>query len=91
VQAEPLKPVLKALGTEVLILKCGEPLSSCAFKSILRRYREAELTHGRVAMLATVGIVVGEKVEVGTMRATSSDAHSSFSSFSSFSSSSSCS
>jgi hypothetical protein len=29
----------------------------------LKRYREAELTHGRVAMLATVGFIVGEKVE----------------------------
>ena len=29
----------------------------------LRRYREAELTHGRVAMLAVVGFLVGEKVE----------------------------
>ena len=29
----------------------------------LRRYREAELTHGRVAMLAAVGFLVGEKVE----------------------------
>merc|ERR1719445_776094 len=27
------------------------------------RYREAEVTHGRVAMLATVGFLVGEKVE----------------------------
>jgi len=27
------------------------------------RYREAELTHGRVAMLSTVGFVVGEQVE----------------------------
>jgi len=27
------------------------------------RYREAELTHGRVAMLATVGFLVGEQVE----------------------------
>lgn len=26
-------------------------------------YREAEITHGRVAMLATVGFLVGEKVE----------------------------
>ncbi len=30
---------------------------------ILKRYREAEVTHGRVAMLATVGFLVGEKVE----------------------------
>jgi Chlorophyll A-B binding protein len=29
----------------------------------LKRYREAELTHGRVGMLATVGFLVGEKVE----------------------------
>ena len=29
----------------------------------LKRYREAELTHGRVAMLASVGMLVGEAVE----------------------------
>jgi hypothetical protein len=29
----------------------------------LRRYREAETTHGRVAMLAVVGFLVGEAVE----------------------------
>eukprot|EP00593_Proboscia_inermis_P011666 CAMPEP_0171322722 /NCGR_PEP_ID=MMETSP0816-20121228/115132_1 /TAXON_ID=420281 /ORGANISM="Proboscia inermis, Strain CCAP1064/1" /LENGTH=290 /DNA_ID=CAMNT_0011821267 /DNA_START=56 /DNA_END=929 /DNA_ORIENTATION=+ len=29
----------------------------------LLRYREAEITHGRVAMLATIGFLVGEKVE----------------------------
>jgi len=29
----------------------------------LRRYREAELTHGRVAMLAVIGFLVGEAVE----------------------------
>jgi hypothetical protein len=29
----------------------------------IRRYREAEITHGRVAMLAVVGFLVGEKVE----------------------------
>jgi hypothetical protein len=29
----------------------------------LKRYREAELTHGRVAMLAAVGFLVGEAVE----------------------------
>jgi len=28
----------------------------------LKRYREAEVTHGRVAMLATVGFLVGEQV-----------------------------
>jgi len=32
-------------------------------ENTLKRYREAELTHGRVAMLATVGFLVGEKVE----------------------------
>jgi hypothetical protein len=34
-----------------------------ADEGTLKRYREAELTHGRVAMLATVGFLVGEKVE----------------------------
>merc|ERR1712216_315123 len=29
----------------------------------LQRYREAELTHGRVSMIATVGFLVGEQVE----------------------------
>mmetsp|Transcript_23760 Transcript_23760/g.27044 ORF Transcript_23760/g.27044 Transcript_23760/m.27044 type:complete len:215 (+) Transcript_23760:71-715(+) len=29
----------------------------------LKRYREAEVTHGRVAMLATIGFLVGEQVE----------------------------
>ena len=34
-----------------------------ADEATMKRYREAELTHGRVAMLATVGFLVGEKVE----------------------------
>ena len=33
-----------------------------ADQNTLKRYREAELIHGRVAMLATVGFLVGEKV-----------------------------
>merc|ERR1719243_343453 len=35
-------------------------LSEGASPSELKRYREAELTHGRVAMLASVGFLVGE-------------------------------
>lgn len=38
-------------------------LSAKADEATLKRYREAELTHGRVAMLATVGFLVGEAVE----------------------------
>jgi len=34
-----------------------------ADESTVLRYREAEVTHGRVAMLAVVGFLVGEKVE----------------------------
>jgi len=34
-----------------------------ADEATMKRYREAELTHGRVAMLATVGFLVGEWVE----------------------------
>jgi hypothetical protein len=38
-----------------------------ADETTLKRYREAELTHGRVAMLATVGFLVGEAVESKTV------------------------
>jgi len=38
-------------------------LAAKATDATLARYREAELAHGRVAMLATVGFLVGEKVE----------------------------
>merc|ERR1719436_2363494 len=34
-----------------------------ADEGTLKRYREAEITHGRVAMLAVVGFLVGEAVE----------------------------
>ena len=34
-----------------------------ADEALLKRYREAELAHGRVGMLAAVGFLVGEKVE----------------------------
>jgi len=34
-----------------------------ADENTLKRYRESELTHGRVAMLATVGFLVGEAVQ----------------------------
>lgn len=40
--------------------------SEKADESTMKRYREAELTHGRVAMLATVGFLVGEAVESKT-------------------------
>ena len=38
-------------------------LAEKATDATLQRYREAELAHGRVAMLATIGFLVGEKVE----------------------------
>lgn len=41
-------------------------LGAKANEATLKRYREAELTHGRVAMLATVGFLVGEAVESKT-------------------------
>ena len=37
-----------------------------ADEETLKKYREAELTHGRVAMLAAVGFLVGEAVESKT-------------------------
>mmetsp|Transcript_13240 Transcript_13240/g.20628 ORF Transcript_13240/g.20628 Transcript_13240/m.20628 type:complete len:211 (-) Transcript_13240:109-741(-) len=38
-------------------------LAAKADENTLRRYREAEVQHGRVGMLAVVGFLVGEKVE----------------------------
>jgi hypothetical protein len=38
-------------------------LAENADPNTLRRYREAELTHGRVAMLAVIGFFAGEAVE----------------------------
>jgi Chlorophyll A-B binding protein len=38
-------------------------LAGRADENTLKRYREAEITHGRVAMLAAVGFLVGEQVE----------------------------
>ena len=38
VQVDPIKPTLKAPGTNRLTLKCDEPVSTFAFKLNLRRY-----------------------------------------------------
>ena len=38
-------------------------LAKKADEGLLKRYREAEIVHGRVAMLASVGFLVGEQVE----------------------------
>jgi len=38
VQVDPIKPTLKAPGTERLKLKCDEPLLNFAFNFNLRRY-----------------------------------------------------
>jgi len=38
-------------------------LAAKADANLLKRYREAEITHSRVAMLAVVGFIVGEWVE----------------------------
>ena len=34
-----------------------------ADEATIKRYRESELAHGRVGMLAVIGFLVGEKVE----------------------------
>jgi len=44
VQVDPIKPTLKAPGTERLKLKYEEPLSDFGFKFNLRRYTEVEGT-----------------------------------------------
>ena len=39
-QVDPIQPTLKAPGTKRLKLDCDEPLSNCAFKLNLRRYKQ---------------------------------------------------
>jgi len=41
-------------------------LSKGKSEADIRKWREAELKHGRVAMVAALGILVGEEVEFGT-------------------------
>jgi len=38
VQVDPMTPMFKPPGTNILTLKCDEPLSAFAFKFNLRRY-----------------------------------------------------
>ena len=63
----PAAPVFVAEDLAGVLAPVGffDPLdfASKADENTMKRYREAELTHGRVAMLATVGFLVGEKVE----------------------------
>merc|ERR1712194_723541 len=62
--AEPV-PVIDTLVGALDPVGFFDPLgfAAKADDNTLRRYREAELTHGRVAMLAAVGFLVGEQVE----------------------------
>lgn len=65
-EPEPVAPFRAAdLPGVVAPLGFFDPLDFAdkADKATMMRYREAEVTHGRVAMLATVGFLVGEKVE----------------------------
>ena len=45
-QVDPIKPTLKAPGSERLKLKCDEVLSSVAFNFSLRRYSKATKVGG---------------------------------------------
>jgi len=58
-------PVVEQLVGALEPVGFWDPLgfAAKADDNTLRRYREAELTHGRVAMLAAVGFLVGEAVE----------------------------
>ena len=59
----PFRP--EDIGGAVAPLGFFDPLglSKKADEATMKRYREAEITHGRVGMLAAVGFLAGEKVE----------------------------
>ena len=73
--AEPVPEVVEPTFTADKIPGAVGPLgffdplgfAAKADEGTLKRYREAELTHGRVAMLATVGFLVGEAVQGSTV------------------------
>ena len=54
VQVDPIKPTLKAPGSERLKLKCDEPLSKFAFKFNWRRYKVVFVT-GRGELAGSTG------------------------------------
>jgi hypothetical protein len=70
---EPIVPMVNGWTADPSKFCLGLPGSSLPFKDFdplglidgfsveeIKRYRESEVTHGRVAMLATVGYLVGE-------------------------------
>jgi len=63
----PAKPVFTVESLPGIIEPTGlfDPLglAAKANEKTLKRYREAEITHGRVAMLAVLGFLAGEAVE----------------------------
>merc|ERR1712013_528978 len=58
-------PAVEDMPDALAPLGFWDPLgvAAKADENTLKRYREAEVTHGRVAMLAALGFLVGEAVE----------------------------
>ena len=61
----PAVPYVETLPGALAPVGFFDPLGFAekATDATLARYREAELAHGRIAMLAVIGFLVGEKVE----------------------------
>merc|ERR1712061_142288 len=64
-EAEPVEPVFSVLDLPGISAPLGffDPLDFCgeASEGKIKFYREVELKHGRVAMLAALGFLVGEQ------------------------------
>merc|ERR1719486_1448503 len=64
-EAEPVEPVFSVLDLPGITAPLGffDPLDFCgeASEGKIKFYREVELKHGRVAMLASLGFLVGEQ------------------------------
>lgn len=54
--------VLSCARQQTFFLVCFQGLSEKATIKEVRRWRESEVTHGRVAMLAALGFIVGEQL-----------------------------
>ena len=54
-QADPIKPTLKAPGMKLLKLRYDKPPSNFAFKINLRRYMKDSLRNNRMSMMISAG------------------------------------
>ena len=72
-QVDPIKPKIKPPGTKRLKLKCDIPLSTSAFKFVLRRYTKAAAAAGGMTKAEKMAAAMA-KIELGLAAAAAVEA-----------------